>query len=450
MRRKVNKPKQELPSAMERIQALPDKTKREILSKLSTEQLAELDYTWEMWARTKQMPPKGHWFVWLICAGRGFGKTRSGAEFVRMMVERGKAKRIALVGRTAADVRDVMIEGESGILACCPPWNRPEYIITKRRLVWPNGAIATTYSSQEPDMLRGPQHDLAWCDELAAWQYDETFDHLKLGLRLGKRPRMCITTTPKPNMLMRQLMKSQGVHITTGSTYENKSNLSNNFFQEVVGRYEGTSLGRQEIYGELLEDLPGSLWRFSTIERHRVSTMPEMRRIVIGVDPAIKSDKDETGIVVCGVGEDGHGYIIADLSCQESPQNWARIAINAFFQYGADRIVAESNQGGMMVEEVIKTANANVPVKSVWATKSKASRAEPISALYEQGRVFHVGIFEELEDQMVTYQPGQRKSPDRLDAMVHAMTELMLKQKAPMDLGQFNWGFGKRDNPWRL
>ena len=299
-------------------------------------------------------------------------------------------------------------------------------------------------------MLRGPQHDLAWCDELAAWQYDETFDHLKLGLRLGRKPRMCITTTPKPSMMMRQLLKSQGVHVTTGSTYENKSNLSNNFFQEVVGRYEGTSLGRQEIYGELLEDLPGSLWRFSTIERARVSRLPEMRRIVVGVDPAIKSDKDETGIVVCGLGEDGHGYIIADLSCKESPQNWARIAINAFFEYGADRIVAESNQGGMMVEEVIKTANANVPVKSVWATKSKASRAEPISALYEQQRVFHVGIFEELEDQMVTYQPGQRKSPDRLDAMVHAMTELMLKRKAPLDLAQFNWGFGKRDNPWRL
>ena len=284
-------------------------------------------------------------------------------------------------------------------------------------------------------MLRGPQHDLAWCDELAAWQYDETFDHLKLGLRLGRKPRMCITTTPKPNMLMRQLLKSQGVHVTTGSTYENKSNLSNNFFQEVVGRYEGTSLGRQEIYGELLEDLPGSLWRFSTIERCRISKSPEFKRVVIGVDPAIKSDKDETGISVCGLGEDNKAYVIA---------------INAFFEYGADRIVAESNQGGEMVTSVIKTANPNVPVKAVWATKSKASRAEPISALYEQGRVHHIGIFEDLEDQMVTYQPGQRKSPDRLDAMVHALTELMLKRKAPLDLAKFNWGFGTRDNPWRL
>lgn len=435
---------------MEKIQGLPQKAKEEILATLSTEQLAEMDYMWELWARPKQMVPKGDWFVWLICAGRGFGKTRSGAEFVRFMVESGRAKRVALVGRTAADVRDVMIEGESGILAICPPWNRPDYIITKRRLVWPNGAMATTYSSQEPDMLRGPQHDLAWCDELAAWQYEETFDHLKLGLRLGRKPRMCITTTPKPSMMMRQLLKGKNVHLTTGSTYENKSNLSNNFFEEVVGRYEGTSLGRQEIYGELLEDIPGALWRFPTIEKCRVPKMPAMKRVVIGVDPAIKADKDETGIVVCGIGEDDKGYVIADLSRRESPQNWAKIAINAFFEYGAERIVAESNQGGMMVTEVIRTANPNVPVKPIWATKSKASRAEPVSALYEQGRVHHVGIFEDLEDQMVTYQPGQRKSPDRLDAMVHAMTELMLKRKPQTDLSHFDWGFGTRQNPWRF
>jgi len=401
------------------------------LSSLSEEEALMLLYEWRFWARPNQLPPENWRQVWLILAGRGFGKTRTGAETVRWMVEAGRAKRIALVAPTAADARDVMVEGESGILAISRPDFKPEYEPSKRRITWPNGAMAFTYSAEEPDRLRGPQHDFAWCDELATWKYpDDTWDNLIFGLRLGDNPRVVVTTTPKPIPLVRKLVNDPETVVTRGSTYENAANLPPSFLKEIRDKYEGTRLGRQEIYAEILDDVPGALWNRTMLDELRVKKAPELIRIVVAIDPAVTSgeDSDETGIIVAGKGVDGHAYVLDDLSCRLSPDGWARRAVDAYHRYEADRIVAEVNNGGDLVEATIRTVDSKAAYKAVRASKGKRTRAEPIAALYEQGKIHHVGSFPLLEDQMCNFTPdGYDGSPDRVDALVWALTELMLK-----------------------
>ena len=404
-------------------------------------QLADaLENSWPAVARPNQLPPPGDWWqIWLLLAGRGFGKTRTLAEWVCDQAASGQASRIALVAATAADARDVLVEGESGILAVAPPWCRPIYEPSKRRLTWPNGVIATTFSAEEPDRLRGPQHDAAVCDELASWSHPETWDMLQFGLRLGRKPRCLIATTPRPTKLLRELLAREGhdVVVTRGSSYDNKANLAPAFFAQIVKKYEGTRLGRQELNAELLEDTPGALWSQGLIDGTRISAAPELTRIVVAIDPAATSgeDADETGVVVVGQDKDGQGYVLADCSARYTPIEWARIAISAYRTHHADRIVAERNNGGDMVEATLRMVDQNVPVTTVWASRGKVTRAEPISALYEQGRMHHVGTFPQLEDQMTNFtsdfdREAAGYSPDRLDAMVWAATELLVEPMA--------------------
>jgi len=382
-------------------------------------------WSWPLVARPEQLAPRGDWSIWLVKAGRGWGKTRVGAEWVRSVAKPGA--RIALVGPTAADVRDVMIEGESGILSVCEPWNKPVYEPSKRRLTWANGAMAVAYSAEEPDRLRGPQHTHAWCDEAAAWARPDTWDMAMMGLRLGDHPQVVVTTTPKNVPLMRTIQASPGLIVTRGRTLDNAANLAPSFLTGLMARYEGTRLGRQELEGEDLNDNPDALWQRDAIDATRVREAPELRRVVVAIDPAVtaRDDSDETGIVVAAIGEDGRGYVLADRSGRYKPDEWARVAMRAFDEFKADRIVAEGNQGGDMVAHVLRTAWADAPIRIVHASRGKVARAEPVAALYEQGRVSHVGAFPLLEDQLTGWSPGG-PSPDRLDALVWALTELFL------------------------
>lgn len=390
------------------------------------------------------MPPKGDWAIWLILAGRGFGKTRTGAEWVRSIacgstpLTGGTAKRIALIAETAADARDVLVEGESGILAVHPQAFRPVYEPSKRRLTWANGAIATLFNGTEPDQLRGPQFDAAWIDELAKYRYaQETWDMLQFGLRLGDDPRQVITTTPRPIKTLKDILAEPGVVITKGSTYDNKANLAPKFLAKVETRYAGTRLGRQELDAEILDDAPDALWRRAKLDEKRLqkdAKLPDMRRIVVAIDPASEAGGDgelgggaETGIVVAGLGVDGRGYVLDDLTTAADPNGWALRAVKAFDDYNADVIVAEKNQGGAMVEAVIRSVRKTAPIILVHASRGKVTRAEPIAALYEQGRVSHVGSFPQLEDQMVVFTPFGIEggtTGDRVDALVWAMTQL--------------------------
>lgn len=410
--------------------------------------LQQAAHTWELWARPAQVAPAGDWRVWLILAGRGFGKTRSGAEWVRGQIETGHAGRIALVGATAADVRDTMIEGESGLLRVFPVERRPRYEPSKRRVTFHNGAIATTYSADEPDRLRGPNHDLAWADEVAAWRYPESWDQLMFGLRIGDRPRAVATTTPKPTRLIRSLVERPDVTVTRGSTYDNAANLSPAFLNEMRNRYEGTRLGRQELEAELLLDADGALWTRSMLDDARTTTVPTLKRVVVAIDPAASAnaDSDETGIIVAGVDDQGHGYVLEDRSVKGSPSEWASAAVTAHHVHKADRIVAEANQGGDMITHTLRTIDANVPVKLVHASRGKRTRAEPVAALYEQGRVHHAGAFPELEDQLCTWTPDG-PSPDRLDALVWAITELMVGARQPEAVVPFQ---STRRSPWAV
>jgi len=388
-------------------------------------------YFWRGHARPKQLPPPGNWRVWLVCTGRGWGKTRAGAEWVRAEVESGRRGRLALVGRTAADARDVMIEGESGLLAVCPPWDRPRYEPSKRRLTWPNGAIATSYSADEPDLLRGPQHDGAWADELASWRFPEAWDMLLMGLRLGENPQVVAVTTPRPIKLIRDLMAQPTTVTVTGATFENEDNLPEPFLREIIARYQGTRLGRQELMGELLDDVPGALWTRQMIEQCHIAEAPDMVRVVVAIDPAVTSgdDADETGIVAAGKGVDGHAYVLADASCRLSPDGWGRRAVDLYRAHKADRIIAEVNNGGDLVERVIRTVDVGIPYRAVRASRGKATRVEPVAALYEQSRVFHVGGFDVLEDQLCAFASDGymgSDSPDHADALVWALHELML------------------------
>lgn len=376
-------------------------------------------------------------------AGRGAGKTRAGAEWVREKVKAGCGY-IGLIAPTAGDARDVMVEGESGILSVCwaldrDRWGgtigRPLYEPSKRRLTWENGAQASLFSAEEPERLRGPQHAALWCDELAAWKYlRETWDMAMFGLRLGDHPQTMITTTPRPVGLLRELVKDPNTVITRGTTFDNARNLAPSFLDALRDKYEGTRLGRQEINAEILEDLPGALWSRAMIDVHRVTVAPDMRRVVVAVDPSGTSgasdEGDDIGIVVAGLGVDGRGYILADRTCKLSPDGWGRRAVAAYQEFRADRIVAERNFGGAMVEHVIRTIDRRASYKEVTASRGKVARAEPVAALYEQGRVSHVGGLPQLEDQLCQMAPegyAGEGSPDRADALVWALSELMIK-----------------------
>ena len=424
-------------SVMEQLKNLSVEDAATVIDSFDSEQQRSMMYMWPVWARSNQLTPQTKWRIWLILAGRGFGKTRTGAEFIREQVEAGNAKHIALVGPTAADVRDTMVEGESGLLGIYPAHQRPRYEPSKRRITFHNGAVASAFTADEPDRLRGPNHDLAWADELAAWRYPEAWDMLMFGLRIGKFPRVVVTTTPKPIPIIKRLlaMEDGTTFVTRGSTFENAANLAPSFLAEVKARYEGTRLGQQELYAEVLDDVEGSLWNRDMLENNRVSQLPEIVRTVVAVDPAAgsKAENAETGIVVVGLGEDGHGYVLDDRSVRGTPNDWGMAAVAAYHANKADRIVAEANQGGDMVSHTLRTVDPNVPIKLVHASKGKRTRAEPVAALYEQGRVHHLGFHALLEDQLCSWVPDHAVSPDRLDALVWGVTELIVDgaRKAP-------------------
>ena len=389
---------------------------------------------WRSIARPEQIAPDGDWLTWMFLAGRGAGKTRSASEWV---LEQAKTPnvRIALVGRTPADARDVMVEGESGILACARGLDI-QYEPSKRKLTFPNGTIAMTYSAEVASQLRGPQHHYAWADEVSSWtdapkgdSIDTAWNNLMLGLRLGKTPRVVVTTTPKPNRLTKDILTRRSTVLTRGSTYDNLDNLASSFREQVLASYEGTRLGRQELMGELLEDIEGALWTNKMLEDALFEDeLPNMQRVVVAIDPSggDGAGNDEQGIVVAGKGIDGYLYILADRSCKLSPQGWASRAVAAYHEYKADKIVAEKNFGGDMVEAVVKQVDRNIPFKMVTASRGKVQRAEPIAALYEQSKVRHVKGLEQLEAQMTGWTPQDGTSPDRLDALVWALTELAL------------------------
>ena len=420
---------------MRSLSALPQHVRRRMLAGMMDLRGEAADaalHMWPLWARDNQIAPPGDWSVWLLMAGRGFGKTRTGAEWVRDRVESGASGRVALVARTPADVRDVMIEGDSGLLNICPPSNRPKYEPTKRRLTWPNGAFALAFSSHEPDQLRGPQFDAAWCDELATWEYPrETWDNLAFGLRLGTSPQCVVTTTPRPIELLRELMDREDVHVTRGSTYENRRFLASSFIRQIERRYQGTDTGRQEIFAELLEEAEGALWRRDWISH--TETVPDLNRIVVAIDPAMSSrpDSAETGIVVAGTDDDLRGYVLEDGSGRMSPNEWACRAIDLFDRHAASRIIGERNNGGDLVGTVLRTASEgrSLPIRLVTASVGKYARAEPVAALYQQGRVLHVGSFSRLEDQLCTWEPGSSTSPDRMDALVWALSDLITDRR---------------------
>lgn len=394
---------------------------------MPTHEAVALAYSWRgLVARDNQLPPDGEWLTCLALAGRGYGKTRAICEWLLERIRHG-CRRAAIVGRTAADIRDILIDGESGLLRCAPPWDRPRYYPSRRRVEWRSGAIATCYSAAEPDLLRGPQHDVAIADEVAAWDGWAAWDNLMMGLRLGSRPQVFAATTPRPLRWLRELIADPTTVVLRGSTWDNRENLPDAFFAKVVAKYDGTSLGAQELHGELLDEARGALWRRAWFDDCRVDAAPQLARIVIAIDPAVTagSDSDETGIIVAGKGRNGRYYVLADLSGRMTPGGWAQRALGALDEWGADRIVAEVNQGGDLVESALRTLRPSFPYRAVRASRGKQARAEPISALYEQQRVSHVRGLTRLEDQLCSWEPGiSGDSPDRLDALVWALTEL--------------------------
>jgi len=406
----------------------------ESLASLKPETKAELadlmqaiKYRWTLNARPSQLVPIGDWTVWLIKTGRGWGKTRTGAETMRIWKD--SVPIIHFIGATAGDARDIMIEGESGILRVSPPWDMPKYEPSKRRITWNNGAHAIIFTADEPDRLRGPQCHAAWCDEIASWRYGEdTWDNMMMGLRLGDKPRVIATTTPRPTKMIRELIEDSSVHVTSGTTYENISNLAPAFFRTIIKKYEGTRIGRQELNAEVLEDIEGALWTISLIEQARVKVAPDLMRIGIAIDPAVTSepDSDETGIMAGGIDRQGEIYILEDLSGIFTPNQWAGLACDGYHRLKADRIIGEANNGGDLIETVIRNIDRNVSYKKVIASRGKVTRAEPVVALYEQKRVHHVGNLPKLEDQMTTWSAKEgERSPDRVDALVWLVTELM-------------------------
>jgi phage terminase large subunit-like protein len=411
--------------------SLPAAERAAILAETPPEVQAALAYDWDFWARPEQKLPDGDWTFWLILAGRGFGKTRTGAETVRQWAK--SFRFINLIGATADDARDIMIEGESGILAICPPDERPLYEKGNRKLVWPSGATSLIFTADEPERLRGKQHEKLWADEMAAWRYPEAWDQAMFGLRLGDKPQAVITTTPRPTMALKALLHDPHTHATRGSTYDNRSNLAPSFFSKLITKYEGTRLGRQELNAEVLLDMPGALWQRSKIDNLRIPADDTLRmeRIVVAVDPAISSNEtsNETGIIVAGRRDDGHGVTLEDDSGVYTPNEWARRVAALVRKYDADAVVAETNQGGDMVESVVRSVLPSVRYIGVKASRGKFTRAEPVAAKYEQNLIHHVGRLDKLEDQMCEFTPDfdrktQGYSPDRVDALVWAYTEL--------------------------
>lgn len=411
------------------------------MSSLSQSALAELKYHWDFWARPSQKAPTGvDWNTWLVLAGRGYGKTRMGAEWIRQIAHDHPGCRIALVAETAADARDVIILGDSGLINCDPTLTKDSWSPTNRRLSWPNGSTAWCYNATEPDQLRGPQHHFAWVDELAKFQYmQETWDQLQFGLRLGDHPQVLVTTTPRPLPLIKKLMVDADTVVTRGATLDNQSNLAANTVKQLYERYGGTRLGRQELEGEILGDIPGALWNRDDIDNSRIGEVPaNLERVFVAVDPAVSANEnsDEHGIIVVGLARDkdgyARGYVLEDGTLRGQPEDWARKAVSLYRSWSADKIIAEKNQGGLMVESTIKAVDRSVPVKLVHASRGKIIRAEPISALYEQGRIHHVGRFDLLEDQMCMFSVDNIRnistgSPDRVDALVWGMTEIFDK-----------------------
>ncbi|MDE2812810.1 MAG: terminase family protein [Gemmatimonadota bacterium] len=414
---------------------------QEWIAALTDTEIEDLWYDWKIWARPDQLPPPGDWRWWLILGGRGSGKTRTGAEFI-LQKEREGCQYMALVGKTEADVRKIMVEGPSGILACAPPDNRPKYYSEKRELIWPSGAKADTYFGDSFDQLRGPGLEAAWIDELAKFRTPkETFENLRFGLRMdgGNRiPQCVITTTPRPLTILRDLLKDKRCVPTQMSTSANKAHLADMFIEDVEELYKGTRLGRQELEGQLLKEVRGALWKLERIEETRITraAAPDYQFVVIGVDPQGNKAQDavdrqfdddegsETGIVVCGKGFDGRGYVLEDASGDYDPNQWSGEAVATFIRHRASLIVAESNQGGEMVRATLLARDPHLPVELVRATDNKKARALPISIRYEEGEVSHVGTFELLEDEMISYTGQEKRSPSRLDALVWALTAL--------------------------
>ncbi len=409
---------------------------------------------WGVLRRPEQAWPSGAWSTWLICAGRGWGKTRTGAEALREAIRDLGYRRTGIVGRTAADVRDTMLEGVSGLLKL-PGEFRPRWEPSKRRLTWPNGAITQTYSADEPDQLRGPQHDLVWGDEVATWDRD-TWDQVSLGLRVTHAlgPRAILTTTPRPLKWLIEMAAEPTTRVTVGAYSENAANLDPEFRRRVEARYAGTALGRQELDGILSAERQGALWTRALLDAARAAEAPPLVRVVVAVDPAVTATEgsDETGLVVAGVDRAGHLWVLRDASGRMKPEAWARRAVELYREHRADRIVAEANQGGDMVAATIAAVDRAAPVRLVHATRGKAVRAEPVSALYEQGRAHHVAAtpraLETLEDQLCSWAPGDARSPDRLDALVWAATDLVIASTAVGAMVPASSDTGRDASPW--
>jgi len=418
-------------------QALPPPEQKRLVANLPSEEFDAINWWLVDEARDKQIIPAGDWFTWLLRSGRGFGKTRTGAETVQQWVRDGY-KRIALIGQTKADVRDTMVEvGDSSLMKITTPELRPAYEPSKRRVTFPNGAMCIIYSGDEPDQLRGPQHEKAWVDELAKFKYpQETWDNLEFGLRIGDKPQVVVTTTPRPIKIIKDILADPRTINTVGSSYENEENLSPIFIERVIRKYEGTHLGKQEIHGQIMEDVPGALWNRNMIEAGRVNVFSRLFRVGVGVDPHATSG--ETGIIVAGIARIDnviHGYILEDSTMGGKPEQWGSAVVAGYNRHDADIIVGEINNGGDMIENTIRNVDGGrtVNYKTVRASRGKYTRAEPISALYGNptndppipSRVHHVGFFPELEDQMCSYIPGN-DSPNNMDAAVWILTELML------------------------
>ena len=422
-------------SLVEQISRMPKDDIKRLIGGLSEADVIKFWESWSIWAKPAQLPPAWHWRVWLLQAGRGFGKTRAGAEWVHHVAQT-PGVRIALVGATEDEVRRVMIEGSSGILACAPIGGQPAWEPSRGILTWANGSQAIVYSGANAESLRGPEHDYAWCDELAKWAKDEaTWDNLRMGMRRGKRPQIVVTTTPRNRALLKRIIASKTTAVTRGGTKDN-ANTPQSYKNDMQAEYGGTAIGRQELDGDLIEDVEGALWTRDMIEGCRVSTLSSpLRRVVVAVDPPASAGGDACGIVCVGLGADDVGYVIEDASVSGlSPEGWAGVVADVAARQGADRVVAEANNGGDMVRSVLMAADSGLPVRLVHASRGKCARAEPVAALYGRGRVRHVGALPALEDElcgMITgggYE-GPGRSPDRADALVWAVTELMLGKR---------------------
>jgi phage terminase large subunit-like protein len=420
--------------------SLTEAQRANILNEFSEEDLYYLHHDWQLLARPAQRIPSGGWFTWLLRSGRGYGKTRTGSETVIQWATEGYSP-IALVGQTKADVRDTMVEiGDSSIMRVAPPWFRPMYEPSKRRLTFPNGSICLIYSGDEPDQLRGPQHQKAWVDELAKFRYPvDTWDNLEMGLRKGDNPQIICTTTPRPIRIIKDLLADKRTIETRGNTLDNAVNLNPQFLDRMITKYQGTRLGRQELNGDILDDSPNALWKRADIDKHRVSVLPSsgLDLIYVGVDPSVSftEDSDATGIIVAGIDKNSldpvtqkkvpHFYVIGDYTISGTPNQWAIAVVAAFHKHHANKVIGEANNGGDLIEVNIRTVDADIPYKKTHASRGKQTRAEPVSSLYEQGKVHHLGYYPELEDEQCDWVPGEGESPDRIDALVWAITELM-------------------------